>query len=63
MPAVPRKKRTKNRIGKRRASQRLSAPALTACPRCHAAKMPHRACPLCETYKGRFVTADAGDLA
>jgi large subunit ribosomal protein L32 len=63
MPAVPRKKRTKNRIGKRRASQRLSAPAFTSCPRCHAPKMPHMVCPSCGTYNGRFVTSEPGDSA
>ena len=55
MPAVPRKKRTRSRIGNRRAFQGLKAPRLVACPRCHARKLPHRVCPNCGVYNGRTV--------
>ena len=55
----------KNRVSKRRKRERvaqLEKPILaqvSTCPVCGAAKRAHRACPKCETYKGRKVVAAA----
>ncbi|MDH3731011.1 MAG: 50S ribosomal protein L32 [Acidimicrobiia bacterium] len=51
--AVPKKKMSRSRTRRRKAQWRLNAPRTAVCPQCNAAKMPHRACPECGTYKGR----------
>ena len=55
--AVPKRKTSKSRRDKRRATHALEAPRLSTCPQCHEAKMPHRVCPKCGYYKGREVLA------
>lgn len=52
--AVPKKKMSKSKTRKRRASAwSLSAPARSVCPNCDAAKLPHRVCGSCGWYGGR----------
>ena len=51
--AVPKKKMSRSRTRRRKAQWRLQAPRTGRCPQCNAAKLPHRACPECGTYKGR----------
>lgn len=51
----PKRRHSKARKNKRRAHDHLSAPSAGECPNCHAAKLPHRACPHCGYYKGREV--------
>ena len=51
----PKRRHSKARRDRRRAHDHLQAPALSACPNCHEAKMPHRVCPHCGYYKGRQV--------
>jgi large subunit ribosomal protein L32 len=51
--AVPKKKQSKTRTAKRRATWKSSAPAYSACPQCKQAKLPHRVCPNCGYYAGR----------
>ena len=53
--AVPKKKTSKSRRDKRRATHRLQAPRVNECPVCHRPKRPHHVCPNCKTYKGRDV--------
>lgn len=54
--AVPKKKTTRARRGKRRANQRvIKMSNLSECPQCHSPKLPHRACLNCGYYKGRQV--------
>jgi large subunit ribosomal protein L32 len=55
MGALPKRKISKARKGKRRAHSQLSLPALIKCPRCHELKFPHYACPNCGNYRGREV--------
>lgn len=51
---VPKGKTSKaNRRMNRGANYTMDAPALSACPQCHALKQPHHACPVCGYYKGR----------
>jgi large subunit ribosomal protein L32 len=52
--AVPKKKTSKAKSRSRRASAwTLDTPARSVCPRCQAAKLPHRVCSNCGWYKGR----------
>ncbi|MFZ3208913.1 MAG: 50S ribosomal protein L32 [Geobacteraceae bacterium] len=53
--AVPKKKTSKSRKNMRRAHDFLTAPNVSACPKCKAPKLPHRACAACGTYKGKEV--------
>jgi large subunit ribosomal protein L32 len=53
--AVPKRKQSKSRRDKRRATHKLSAPVVVECPHCHQPKRPHRVCPTCGTYRGREV--------
>src|SRR3954464_7796468 len=53
--AVPKKRTSRTRRDKRRATHKISAPRLNACPRCHSPRLPHRVCPVCGTYAGREV--------
>ena len=42
--AVPKQKQSHSRTAKRRAQHKISAPALSVCPRCHSPRRPHRVC-------------------
>ena len=53
--AVPKKKTSKARKNTRRAHDFLTAPAISICPQCKAAKLPHRVCGSFGTYKGKEV--------
>ena len=51
--AVPKKKQSHSRTGKRRAQHKILKPALNACPQCHSPRRPHRVCPVCGSYAGQ----------
>ncbi|WP_419931319.1 50S ribosomal protein L32 [Candidatus Poriferisodalis sp.] len=52
--AVPKKKTSKSKTRSRRAAAwRLNAAPRSVCPRCGAAKLPHRVCGQCGWYGGR----------
>jgi large subunit ribosomal protein L32 len=53
--AVPKRKTSKSRRDKRRATHKASIPALVECSQCHQPKRPHHVCPTCGTYRGREV--------
>ena len=53
--AVPKKRTSRARRDKRRATHSVSAPRTNRCPRCHSPRLPHRVCPTCGTYAGREV--------
>jgi large subunit ribosomal protein L32 len=53
--AVPKKRTSRTRRDKRRATHKVSAARLNECPRCHSPRLPHRVCPVCGTYAGREV--------
>jgi len=53
--AVPKKKQSKSRRDKRRATHRIESPRLNLCPQCGSPKQPHRMCPTCKTYRGREI--------
>ncbi len=52
--AVPKKKTSKAKSRSRRAANWvLRPPAMSVCPHCQKAKLPHVVCPACGWYKGR----------
>jgi large subunit ribosomal protein L32 len=53
--AVPKRKTSKSRRDKRRATHAISATVVNLCPTCGHPKRPHRVCTNCGTYKGREV--------
>ncbi|MFZ8932646.1 MAG: 50S ribosomal protein L32 [Bacteriovoracaceae bacterium] len=57
--AVPKKKTSVSRKGKRRAGQhhKLSRKHPMACPNCGDHTLPHKVCPSCGTFKGMEVIA------
>ena len=52
---LPKKRRTKGSRGKRGSHHALMSVNLQPCPKCNAAKLPHRVCPNCGTYKDKQV--------
>jgi large subunit ribosomal protein L32 len=59
--AVPKRKSSKCRIRRRKASHRHSLPAAGKCPDCGAAKELHRVCAACGKYRGRQVLTVSSD--
>ncbi|HSG78154.1 MAG TPA: 50S ribosomal protein L32 [Acidimicrobiia bacterium] len=57
--AVPKKKMSRSRTRRRKATWRVAKPHTVPCPQCSAAKLPHRACPECGTYKGREILTES----
>ena len=53
--AVPKKKISSSRRGKRRSHHALSDSLVMECPNCGAEKRPHHVCPSCGYYKARKV--------
>ncbi|HLY93925.1 MAG TPA: 50S ribosomal protein L32 [Gaiellaceae bacterium] len=53
--AVPKRKTSKSRRDKRRATHAITAAKVNICPNCGQAKRPHRVCLNCGQYKGREV--------
>ena len=49
--AVPKKKTSKSRRDKRRATHTLEAPRVNACPQCGDPHQPHTVCPNCGYYR------------
>ena len=55
MGALPKKKVTRARRGRRLTSYKLKPLHPAVCQRCNTAKLPHAACPQCGYYRGRQV--------
>lgn len=53
--SVPKKRRTKSSVGKRRSHHALSSIKLNKCAKCGRAVKPHQACSFCGTYKGKEI--------
>lgn len=54
--AVPKRKTSKMRRDKRRASSyTLNKTTIVECPQCHEMKQPHRVCRACGFYKDKEV--------
>jgi len=53
--ALPKRKVSKARQGKRRAHLHLKMVRLVECSHCQELKMPHTVCPHCGYYRGKQV--------
>lgn len=53
--AVPKRRKSKSKIGMRRSHDAIGIPNLRPCPKCNAYTLPHRVCPECGFYKGQLV--------
>ena len=59
--AVPKKKTSRHRKGKRRSHHHLSLPPIAHCGRCGAMTKPHTVCERCGHYGDLQVYVDAGN--
>ena len=55
MPQEPKKRHSRQRQGKRRASIKLDVPGFDVCPNCKSTIYPHTVCKKCGFYKDREV--------
>ena len=55
MAPLTKRRWSKRRQGKRRATHHIQIKAAGNCPNCHEPLKPHRACPKCGFYKGKQV--------
>jgi large subunit ribosomal protein L32 len=55
MGAVPKRRISTGRKGRRRSAIKLRVPKLNSCPECNQPTRPHVACPNCGFYKGESV--------
>jgi len=55
MGALPKRRISTRRRGKRRAAIKLKTASLVICPNCGGRKKPHQVCPACGYYKGQEV--------
>lgn len=55
MPQEPKKRHSRQRQGKRRASIKLKITKTIVCPNCGAQTLPHTVCKNCGFYKGKSV--------
>jgi large subunit ribosomal protein L32 len=62
MPQEPKKRHSRQRKGKRRASIKLKSVWGINCPNCGKVKLPHTICKNCGFYKGKqFLTLKKKD--
>lgn len=55
MAPLPKRRWSRSRQAKKRATHIQKSPAMSLCPNCHQPKFPHGACPSCGFYKGRKI--------
>jgi len=53
--AVPKRRTSHARQGKRRSHHHIKPPQICYCTRCNEPVLPHRVCPNCGYYQGRDV--------
>lgn len=53
--AVPKKRHSKSKVGRRRQNIFLEKPNLIKCPKCGQMILPHQVCHFCGYYKGKEV--------
>lgn len=57
--AVPKRKHSNSRSGKRRSHHRVKRKQIGYCPKCSGPVPTHTVCPKCGYYMGRIVTEQA----
>ncbi|MBN8867291.1 MAG: 50S ribosomal protein L32 [Solirubrobacterales bacterium] len=55
--AVPKKRTSRTRRDKRRATHKAAKARVNHCSHCHSPRLPHRVCPNCGQYAGREIVA------
>ncbi len=55
--AVPKQKQSHSRSTKRRSQHKAANPGTQSCPSCGEARLPHRVCSNCGSYRGKTVVA------
>lgn len=55
MTPLPKRKLSRRRQGKRRASIKLKLVRQAKCPNCGAIKLSHQICPQCGQYQGKQI--------
>ena len=55
MAAVPKRRLSTHRKGKRRAAIKIKPVPVYPCPNCGQSKQSHQVCPSCGYYKGKLV--------
>ncbi len=55
--ALPKKRHSSARGGRRRTHWKIAKTSLVPCPQCKTLKKPHQVCPVCGTYAGRQAVA------
>ncbi|MDZ7798891.1 MAG: 50S ribosomal protein L32 [Patescibacteria group bacterium] len=53
--SVPKKRKSKSSVRKKRSHQALKSKQLIVCSHCNKKIMPHQICPYCGYYKGKEV--------
>jgi len=53
--AVPKKRHSKSKVGRRKMHLYLKEPSLIKCENCGKMKLPHVVCPFCGYYKGKEI--------
>ncbi|GAA4900857.1 large subunit ribosomal protein L32 [Stackebrandtia albiflava] len=53
--AVPKRRMSRSNTRSRRANWKAAPVTTSACPQCRSPKLPHAACGVCGTYKGRQI--------
>lgn len=53
--AVPKRRTSKSKQGKRRTHKKVIAPEVSLCPQCQEPKLPHRICLDCGYYDGEEI--------
>jgi large subunit ribosomal protein L32 len=53
--ATPKKRKSRAKRDSRRATHQIEAAVYNECDNCGAPKEPHKVCPSCGWYKGRYV--------
>ncbi|MGI9496335.1 MAG: 50S ribosomal protein L32 [Mariniblastus sp.] len=60
--AVPKRKHSNSRSGKRRANDGIKPRPLTLCPKCSTTTPTHVVCPTCGYYMGRVVSPSKDEV-
>lgn len=63
MPHEPKRRHSRERKGKRRASIHLAVPDSIVCPNCSAATLPHTVCKKCGFYRGKQIIKKSRKVA
>ncbi|MFD0560267.1 large subunit ribosomal protein L32 [Stackebrandtia endophytica] len=53
--AVPKRRMSRSNTRSRRANWKAAPVTVSACSQCRSPKLPHAACGVCGTYKGRQI--------